>query len=217
MQTPIGAKLMTSPIQTSTNNLDLIFTPDPVEFAEAYLNYLQSVLRRINTTEVGRFIRTLLGARERGSTIFFMGNGGSAATASHFANDLAIGTNAYEKPFRALSLTDNVPLISAVANDFGYEEIFVRQLRILGKSGDVLVGISASGNSPNLLKAIDYANAAGITTVAITAFDGGKMKGIADHGIHVPTGPKEYGPAEDAHMVLDHLIGAYLMRHIKNA
>jgi D-sedoheptulose 7-phosphate isomerase len=208
---------MTFPTQTSTNNLDLIFTPDPVEFARAYLNYLQSVLQRIKTAEVGDFIQTLLKARERGSTIFFMGNGGSAATASHFANDLAIGTNAYDKPFRALSLTDNVPLITAVGNDFGYEEIFVRQLRVLGKSGDVLVGISASGNSPNLLIALEYANAAGITTVAITAFDGGKMKRIANHGIHVPTGPKEYGPAEDAHMVLDHLIGAYLTRYIKSA
>jgi D-sedoheptulose 7-phosphate isomerase len=206
---------MTFPTQTSKNNLDVIFTPDPVEFARAYLAYLKSVLERIDTAEVGRFIETLLKARERGSTIFFIGNGGSAATASHFANDISIGTNTYDKPFRALSLTDNVPLITAIGNDFGYDEIFVRQLRILGKRGDLLVGISASGNSPNLLKAFNYANAAGITTVAITAFDGGKMKALAAQGIHVATGPKEYGPAEDAHMVLDHLIGAYLMRYVK--
>jgi D-sedoheptulose 7-phosphate isomerase len=90
-------------------------------------------------------------------------------------------------------------------------------LRVLGRRGDVLVGISASGNSLNLLKAFEHANAAGIETVAITAFDGGKMKGMAGQGIHVPTGPKEYGPAEDAHMVLDHLIGAYLVRYVKNA
>jgi D-sedoheptulose 7-phosphate isomerase len=208
---------MTFPIQTSINNLDVIFTPDPVDFARAYLTYLQSVLQRIDTAEVGRFIETLLKARERGSTIFFIGNGGSAATASHFANDVSIGTNAYDKPFRALSLTDNVPIITAIGNDFGYDEIFVRQLQVLGRRGDVLVGISASGNSPNLLKAFEYANAAGITTVAITAFDGGRMKGLAVQGIHVATGPKEYGPAEDAHMVLDHLIGAYLTRYVKSA
>jgi D-sedoheptulose 7-phosphate isomerase len=206
---------MTFPTQTSTNNLDVIFTPDPVDFARAYLTYLKSVLERIDTTEVGHFIDALLKARERGSTIFFIGNGGSAATASHFANDISIGTNAYDKPFRALSLTDNVPLITAIGNDFGYDEIFVRQLRVLGKPGDLLVGISASGNSPNLLKAFEYANAAGITAVAITAFDGGRMKALASQGIHVATGPKEYGPAEDAHMVLDHLIGAYLVRHVK--
>ena len=81
----------------------------------------------------------------------------------------------------------------------------------------MLVGISASGNSPNVLKAFDHALSAGIRTVAITAFDGGKMKALADEGIHVPTEPKEYGPAEDAHMMLDHLVGAYLMRIVKAA
>lgn len=197
------------------NNIDRLFTSDPAAFASAYLNYLQSVLQKIDTAEIGRFIETLLDARKRGATIFFIGNGGSAATASHFANDLSIGTGDYDKPFRAMSLTDNVPIITAIGNDFGYEEIFVRQLRVLGRSGDVVVGISASGNSPNLLKAFDYAHSAGMKTVALTAFDGGKMKAMADEGIHVPTAPKEYGPAEDAHMVLDHLVGAYLMRHVR--
>ncbi len=101
-----------------------------------------------------------------------------------------------------------------MGNDFGFEEIFVRQLRVLGRAGDVVVAISASGNSPNLLRTFDYAKTVGIKTVAITAVDGGKMKQIADEGVHVPTAPKEYGPAEDAHMVLDHLVGAYLMRFI---
>ena len=169
------------------NNIDRLYTADPVAFAGAYLKYLESVLRRIDAQEIGRFIQTLLQARERGATIFFIGNGGSAATASHFANDLSIGINDYDRPFRATSLTDNVPIITAIGNDFGYEEIFVRQLRILGKKGDVLVGISASGNSPNLLKAFEHARAAGIKTVAITAFDGGKMKTLADEGIHIPT------------------------------
>ena len=191
------------------NNLDRIFTKDPVAFAEAYLDYLT-----IDTREIGQFIETLLDARERGATIYFIGNGGSAATASHFANDIAIGTNSYDKPFRAVSLTDSNAIITAVGNDFGYEEIFVRQLRVLGRAGDVVVAISASGNSPNLIRAFDYSKSIGIKTVAITAFDGGKIKQMADEGVHVPTAPKEYGPAEDAHMVLDHLVGAYLMRFI---
>lgn len=196
------------------NNLDRIFTKDPIAFAGAYLEYLNSVLQGINTAEVGQFIQTLLDARERGATVYFVGNGGSAATASHFANDLAIGTNSYDKPFRVISLTDNQAVITALGNDFGYEEIFVRQLRVLGVAGDVVIGISASGNSPNLVRTFEYAKSAGIKTVAITAFDGGKMKQIADECVHVPTAPKEYGPAEDAHMVLDHLVGAYLMRYI---
>lgn len=208
---------MTSPIPTFSNNLDRIFTADPAEFARAYLGYVQTVLQRIDVREIGRFIGTLLDARERGATVFFIGNGGSAATASHFANDLSIGTNEYDKPFRVLSLTDNVPVLTAIGNDFGYDQIFVRQLRVLSRKGDVVVGISASGNSSNLLQAFEYARSAGIKTVAITSFDGGKMKPMADEGIHVPTALKEYGPAEDAHMVLDHLVGAYLIRYVKHA
>jgi D-sedoheptulose 7-phosphate isomerase len=196
------------------NNLDRFFTKDPVAFAGAYFEYLSSVLKKIDTGEIGQFVKTLLDVRERGATVFFIGNGGSAATAMHFANDLSIGTNSYDKPFRVISLTDNQAIITAVGNDFGYEEIFVRQLRVLGRAGDVVVGISASGNSPNLVKAFNYAKSTGIWTVAITAFDGGKMKLMADQGIHVPTATKEYGPAEDAHMILDHLVGAYLMRAI---
>lgn len=196
------------------NNLDRIFTKDPAVFASGYFDYLGSVLKAIDTREIGQFIETLFDARERGSTIYFIGNGGSAATASHFANDIAIGTNSYNKPFRAVSLTDNQAIITAIGNDYGCEEIFVRQLMILGRPGDVVVAISASGNSPNLLRAFDYAKIIGIKTVAITAFDGGKMKNIADESVHVPTALKEYGPAEDAHMVLDHLVSAYLMRAI---
>lgn len=198
------------------NNIDRIFSRDPVAFAGAYLDYLTRVLVRIDAKEIARFIEVLLDARERGATVFFMGNGGSAATASHFANDLAIGTNSYSKPFRVVSLTDNHAIVTAIANDFGYEEIFVRQLRVLASAGDVVVGISASGNSPNLVKAFEYAKSAGITAVAITAFDGGKLKTMRDAGIHVPTGLQEYGPAEDAHMVIDHLVGAYLIRLVRS-
>ena len=197
------------------NSIDRFYTADPAAFAAAYLEHVQSVLRGIDTNEIGNFIRTLIDARDRGATIFFIGNGGSAATASHFANDLSIGTNDYKKPFRAVSLADNVAVISAIGNDFGYEDIFARQLQVLGRPGDVLVAISASGNSPNLLKAFNHAHEAGIRTIALTAFDGGKLKIMADQGVHVPTGPKEYGPAEDAHMVLDHLVGAYLMRFVR--
>lgn len=200
----------------TTNNLDRIFCMDVETFSGAYLDYLKSVLDAIDKTSIRRFVETLLDARKRAATVFFIGNGGSAATASHFANDLAIGTNDYEKPFRVLSLTDNVPIMTAIGNDFGYDDIFVRQLMVYSRLGDVLVGISASGNSPNLVKAFEYGNEAGIRTIAITAFDGGRMKQIAHDGIHVSTEPREYGPAEDAHMILDHLISAYLMRAIRH-
>jgi len=199
------------------NNIDRFFVPDAAQFADAYLEYLASVMRNIDRAQIARFIETLLDARERGAAVFFIGNGGSAATASHFANDLCIGTNDYAKPFRVISLADNVAVLSAIGNDYGYEDIFSRQLHALGKRGDVVVAISASGNSPNLLKAFEIAKANGITTVALTAFDGGKMARVADLCVHVPTAPKEYGPAEDAHMVLNHLVGSYLMRAIRQA
>lgn len=198
------------------NNLDRIFTLDAAEFARRYLQYLNGVLQAIDPEAIARFVNTLMEARVRGATIYFIGNGGSAATASHFANDLAIGTNSYENPFRVISLTDNQAIITALGNDFGYEDVFVRQLRVMGRPGDVLVAISASGNSPNLIRAMEHAASVGIKTVAITAFDGGRMKQIADDGIHVPTAPKEYGPAEDAHMVIDHLVGSYLIRVVQN-
>ena len=199
------------------NNLDRFFSKDVASFSASYFDYLKQILDSIDLREIKNFVEILLDAREKGKTVFFIGNGGSASTASHFANDLSFGCNEYEQPFQVVSLTDNVSILTALGNDFGYEEIFVRQLMIQSKPGDVLVGISASGNSPNIINAFKYAADAGILSVALTAFDGGKMKEIADKGIHVPTDFKEYGPAEDAHMILDHLVTAYLMRIIRLA
>jgi len=197
------------------NKIDNFFTKNIEQFSKSYFDYLKEIFDKINLSEIQTFVETILFARECGNTIFFMGNGGSAATASHFANDLAFGSNDYEKPFKVMSITDNVPVLTALGNDYGYDEIFVRQVKIYGKKGDVLVGISASGNSQNLINAFEYANTVGIRTVAFTAFDGGKMRDIADQGVHIPTEIKEYGPAEDLHMILDHLVGNYLMRLVK--
>jgi D-sedoheptulose 7-phosphate isomerase len=198
-------------------NIDSFYTLDSKEFATRYISYLGEILRGIDPISITKFIEILKEARIRGSAIYFIGNGGSAATASHFANDLSVGVVPQGAPFRASSLTDNMPVITAIANDYGYEDIFMRQLQTLGKPGDVLVGISASGNSLNVIKAMEYALSVDIKTVAITAFNGGKMIEIADASIHVPTPLKEYGPAEDAHMILDHLVAAYLIRYFKNA
>jgi D-sedoheptulose 7-phosphate isomerase len=197
------------------NKIDKFFTKDVALFSKSYFEYLKEIFDKIDLTDIKEFIELLLIARETGATIFFMGNGGSAATASHFANDLAFGTNEYEKPFKVMSITDNVAVITALSNDYGYDEIFIRQLKIYAKKGDVLVGISASGNSQNLINAFEYASIAEIKTVALTAFDGGKMREMADYGVHIPTEMKEYGPAEDLHMILDHLVANYLMRLVK--
>ena len=198
------------------NNIDKFFNKDAKKFAYEYFSYISNIFRAIDSNEIKNFIDSLLTAREIGASIFFIGNGGSASTATHFANDLAVGTNSYFKPFRAISLTDNQAVITAIGNDFGFEEVYTRQLQLLGKPGDLVVGISASGNSRNLIRAFEYAKLNQIKTFAITAFNGGSMKLIADGGIHVPTEAGEYGPAEDAHLILVHLVANYLMRLVKH-
>jgi len=200
------------------NRIDEIFnnSANIEEFSKSYFEYLSLILQNISTTEVENFIKVLLNARNKGSIVYFIGNGGSAATASHFANDIAIGTREYIKPFRVISLCDNKAIITAIGNDDGFNKIFSQQLEVLLKKDDVVVAISASGNSPNLLNALDVAKRKGSITVGISAFDGGELKKKADISVHVPTGKGEYGPAEDAHMVLDHLVSNYLMRFIKN-
>lgn len=183
----------------------------PRDFARSYVQRLKAVLDRLDVDSVGRVIELLLEARRRDATIFFLGNGGSAATASHFANDLGVCASPEgHRPFRSLSLTANNAFITCLANDVGYENVFFFQLRNLMRAGDIVVGISASGNSPNAVKALEYADQNGATSVAIVGFDGGKMKKIAQYAIHVETEHGEYGPSEDVHMVLDHLMSSYL-------
>jgi len=186
------------------------------DYSKSYIDYLTSVLNSISLSDIEKFIKVLLESRERASSVFFIGNGGSAATASHFANDIAIGSKTDEKPFRAISLCDNQAVITAIANDDGYEEIFSQQLQVLLKKQDVVIAISASGNSSNLIRAIETAKKMSAITVGISAFDGGKMKEMVDVSLHVPTEKGEYGPAEDAHMVLDHLVSSYLMRLVRS-
>ena len=187
------------------------------DYAKQYVSYLSELLRNLDFKTIEKVIDVFQNARANGKTLFFTGNGGSAATGSHFAEDLALGTFiAGKKPFKALSLTDNVAHITALGNDEGYENVFVGQMRNLFTEGDVLVGISASGNSPNVVKAIEYANDNGGISIGLLGFDGGKMKEICHHCVHIKTMKGEYGPVEDIHLVLGHLITTYLKSIIAN-
>jgi D-sedoheptulose 7-phosphate isomerase len=195
------------------NTVERIFAESGsfADFAKGYLSYLASLFSRLDLGALGRFADLLEGVRREGNQVFFIGNGGSAATSSHFANDLGKGARVEgEAPFRAISLADNMSLITALANDEGYERIFVAQLEGLLNPGDIVVGISASGNSPNIVRAFEYANARGAVTVAVTGFDGGRMRQIAGLSVHLETPKGEYGPVEDFHMILDHLVTSYL-------
>lgn len=197
------------------NAVDEIYAahPDAEGFAGGYANYLAEVLGRLDRKAVAAFMTLVLETRNRGGRIYFIGNGGSAATASHFANDFSIGTRCAEKPFKAISLTDNVAAMTAIANDEGYDQLFVKQLEVVMEPGDIVVAISASGNSINLVKALEFAKTRGNHTVALTGFEtGGRIAELAETVIHVKTRHGEYGPVEDAHMFIDHLMGSYFNR-----
>ena len=179
------------------------------DYAQKYFNHLTSIFEKIDYDEIQKVGDLILSVREAGKKMYFIGNGGSAATASHFANDFAIGTRCPEKPFRAISLTDNNAVITALGNDNGYDFIFQKQLEVVLDSGDIVIAISASGNSPNIIKGIEYAKSRNVKTVGLTGFSGGQLRELADYTIHVPTERAEYGPVEDLHMIFDHLLGTY--------
>ena len=187
----------------------------PNNFSKNYFDYLKVLIDKLSIENVSKFIELILQTRENNKTIFFIGNGGSASTASHFVNDISLGSRQFEKPFRAISLCDNQAVITAIGNDDGYENIFLQQLQTQAKAGDVLVAISASGNSPNIIKAINWAKDNDLTTVGLSAFDGGMLAKLSDLNIHVPTKIGEYGPAEDLHMVICGLVGSFFRAHFK--
>jgi len=184
-------------------------------YAKEYINYLSDVFAQISLEDISKFINKLIDARNKSSTVYFIGNGGSAATASHFANDLAIGTRSHNLPLKAVSLCDNNAILTAIANDYGYDQIFQKQLEVILKPEDLVVAISASGNSTNLINAINFANSRQVCTIGLTSFDGGKLKKISNLSVHIPALKGEYGPAEDGHMMLDHLVGSYLTYFFK--
>ena len=187
-------------------------------FAVGYIDYLYELLKQLDTKAVSSFVDELEDARENQSTVFFAGNGGSAVTASHMANDIGVDVlkkGGSDKPFRILALTDNISVMTAIANDDGYENLFVNQLKIHYRDRDKLVVISASGNSPNVVAAAQWVKQRAGTTVGIVGFDGGKLKDICDIVIHVRTEKGEYGPVEDVHMIIDHLISNWLICKLK--
>lgn len=184
------------------------------EYAQKYLNYLIEHINKLNVDDISKFINEIEEARDKNQTVFIAGNGGSAATASHMANDIGLDVLKKKnphKPFRIISLTDNMPIITAIGNDNGYENIFLLQLKMYYKPGDKLIVISASGNSPNLVIAAKWVKEQGGVVLGMLGFDGGVLKALCDIVIHCDTPKGEYGPVEDIHMIMDHLIVSYLL------
>jgi D-sedoheptulose 7-phosphate isomerase len=179
-------------------------------FPAAYKASLVQAIETVDLSQVQEAIQLLSAARDQGRHIFVCGNGGSASTASHFTCDILKGASFNrDKRFRIIALTDSLPTLTAYSNDVNYESVFVEQLRNFAVPGDVLIAISASGNSPNVLRAMEYANSAGCRTVALTGRDGGHLGRLAQLNIQVAH--PHMGRIEDCHMMVLHMIGYYFM------
>jgi D-sedoheptulose 7-phosphate isomerase len=179
-----------------------------MELEKAIRNYfakLKETIDRISLEEIEQVLQVLGEARAQGRQIFVMGNGGSAATASHLVCDLNKGTASGKNGrFKVICLNDNIPTLMAYANDLSYDDIFVEQLKNFFQPKDVVIGISGSGNSKNILKALEFANAQQGLTIGLSGYNGGKLKETARYNIHVPV--DDMLIVEDLHLVLDHLM-----------
>lgn len=180
-----------------------------------YINDLNDSLKELLQQDIEAIADIIFTAYKKGRQIFIMGNGGSATTATHFARDLEIGTAAAGKPrVPATSLTENIALITALANDIDYSSIFSEQLVGHLRAGDVIIAISASGNSPNVLKAAEFAKNKGAMVVALIGFGGGKLKEMADKSVVLSS--SDYGVVEDIHLSLAHIICYLVGERIKS-
>jgi len=177
----------------------------------AYLDRLNTEVSRLSRPDIQKMADLIYGAWQSDKFVYIIGNGGSGTTASHMAEDLGKSTlrpedlkDESKKRLKVLSLTDNAGWLLAVGNDCGYDQIFVQQLMNYGRPGDVLLAISGSGNSPNILSSVDWANRHGLTTFGLTGYKGGKLKSMQQHGIHVDL--DDMGMVESIHLCLFHWV-----------
>ena len=180
---------------------------------EDYKVKLNALLDKIDTDVLESVVSTLITAFKNGNTIWFCGNGGSAATASHMQVDFGYFVRYFSKKRpRVRALTDCTPILTAIGNDNAYDEVFTEQMQDNFDAGDVIICISASGNSMNVVKAAQYASSLGGTSIAFVGFGGGKLNDAADISLYTPNPKGDYGPIEDVHTILMHLIVSYLQQ-----
>ena len=180
---------------------------------QAYISDLQGVLERLSLTDIRQSIDLVMETYQADRQIFVIGNGGSASTASHIATDLGKGTSTPGmRRFRVISLTDNVAMMTAWSNDVCYADVFVEQLKNLVNPGDLVIAISASGNSENIIRAIRHAKTVGCKTIGWTGFGGGKLREMAD--VSVVADSHDYGPVEDVHLILNHILHSWIRKEL---
>ena len=181
-----------------------------IEFLNEYLSRVRAAIDAVDPVQLKQLANLIMETVVTGGHVFFIGNGGSAATATHYVNDLVMAYARTNRVVRTSSLSDNAALVTGISNDLGFDEVFEYQLRALAQPGDLVVAISASGNSPNLVRAVDYARGAGLGTAAVLGFDVVKLKALAQVVVHVATELGDYGPAEDAHLIINHAVAALI-------
>ncbi|MGI8961629.1 MAG: D-sedoheptulose-7-phosphate isomerase [Bryobacteraceae bacterium] len=183
-----------------------------MNFTQSYRSQLVDAVSSVDLDAVERAIAWLGEARDQNRHIFVCGNGGSAATASHFACDILKGASfERDRRFRVLALTDSLPTLTAYSNDVCYECVFEEQLKNFAQSDDLIIAISASGNSPNVLRAVEYGNGIGCRTIALTGRDGGKLGGLAQLNLQVRA--EHMGRIEDTHLIICHMIAYHFMEN----
>lgn len=205
------------------NNLERIKNEsklNPAIFSKLYCEYLTSLIDKLDHNLISDCIELLEKARLESKNIFVIGNGGSASTASHIGNDFGLAviknTNSTAKSYKVISLCDNFSVISAISNDSDYENIFVDQLKVHYNTGDILLAISASGNSKNLIEAAKFVKKKNGKVLGWLGFDGGELTKYSDIPIVIKTPKGEYAPVEDIHLILNHIIVSWMQFNIKN-
>ena len=203
-----------------TNNIDKIYNESNNidEFVSGYFENLKNIINQLDIGSISDFIEEFSDSYEHNQTIFVAGNGGSSSTASTMANDIGFDImkkTGDSKPLKIHALTENSSVITAIANDTGYENIFLNQLKIHYKQGDKLLVISASGNSNNLILAAEWVKERGGKVIGLLGFTGGELKNICNKYVHVKTGLGEYGPVEDLHLVINHILAHWLQNKLK--
>jgi len=187
------------------------------EFALDYFNRLFSIFNNLDLKKLDNLEIVLKKARLNKNNIFVFGNGGSAATASTMANDLGfdiLKKTSIKTPFKFFALTDNTPVITAISNDTGYENVLINQLRIHFRKKDTIILISASGNSKNLIKAANWVKKNNGYVFSFLGFDGGKLKNLSNDYILVKTEKGEYGPVEDMHLIINHIFAHWFQSRL---
>lgn len=172
---------------------------------------LEALYEQIDFNVLEKITSLIIEVYKNGNTVYVAGNGGSAATASHYQVDFGFFVRYFKKRrIKVRSLTDNSPLMTAIGNDNSYEQVFAQQMQDNFNQGDVLIAISASGNSMNLVRAVEYANELGGISIGLVGFDGGKLKDVCSVSLFTPNPKGDYGPIEDLHMSICHMLVSYL-------